>query len=454
MAPNGSKSRMLLISYYFPPNQAVGGIRIAKFAKFLPEFSWQPYVLTIKEKYIPFKDHGRLTDIPNIKVYCTSVWPTLYQIALQLRTLIYRWLKKNDPKKDQINTIGDTDRGRTTRPLAKLWLNLKRNLNSLFEIPDEHIGWLIPAVWKGYWLIRKEHIKVILSTSPPATGAVIGYILSKLTGKTLITELRDPWQLHGAKPSEIRSKMSDFIDEWLEHKITHSSHRIVVTTNHYRDFLRARYPRLPSTNFCTISNGFDSDDFKFPISKNGKKEQLIISYLGSFYYGRTPKAFLSALGEIVREARIAKHKVRVRFIGRVQNAEGDSVEALVNESGLKGCVTLNDTVTYNESVAEMRRADILLLFAPDQYYQIPGKTFEYLAAGRFIICFAKEGATADLIRKTRGGIVIDPEDVPGIKTAILELYSQWESGKQTNVNGVNLRGFERRALTEKLVHNL
>jgi len=38
--------KVLIVSYAFSPVNAIGAVRISKLAKYLPEFGWQPVVLT------------------------------------------------------------------------------------------------------------------------------------------------------------------------------------------------------------------------------------------------------------------------------------------------------------------------------------------------------------------------------------------------------------------------
>ena len=50
---------------------------------------------------------------------------------------------------------------------------------------------------------------------------------------------------------------------------------------------------------------------------------------------------------------------------------------------------------------------------------LSGKVFEYLAAGRPILAVVPpDGAAAELIRETRAGTVVAPNDVDGIRTAL------------------------------------
>lgn len=40
--------KVLIITYYFPPRPAVGGLRPLGLAKYLPEFGWEPVILTAR----------------------------------------------------------------------------------------------------------------------------------------------------------------------------------------------------------------------------------------------------------------------------------------------------------------------------------------------------------------------------------------------------------------------
>ncbi|MHB8481165.1 MAG: glycosyltransferase [Nitrospiria bacterium] len=442
-----NKKKVLIVSYHFPPDAEVGGIRPAKFAKYLPEFGWHPYVLTIKEKYIKTKDVDRLKDVEGVEIIRTSEWPNILEILLGLRDIVYKRFGIRQGKNPS-STSGDylaTKKNGSSRRIPFL----KRVLNSIFELPDKNVGWLIPAVWKGYWLIKKECIPVVFATSPPPTSGVVGFILAKLTRAKLITDLRDPWFLHEAKAPASRTSLSDSIERWLEKKITGESHKVISTTEHYTEFLKSRYSWLPENHFGTIFNGFDRADF----GGNGRPDDpgnlFVVTYLGTFYYGRTPKEFLKAVGELVGEEIIPRASLEINFIGDVRQVEGVPVEELIKMNSLEGSVILTDKIPYRESLAQMKRAVVLLLFAPEQYYAIPGKAFEYLCAGRNILCFAREGATADLIRQTKSGVVVDPYDVAAIKSAMKDLYLFWKKG--TNLNHqFDIRCFERRELTRQL----
>lgn len=61
-----SLSKSLFLAYYFPPIAGSGVYRSAKFAKYLPQFGWQPYVISATEDIqLRQRDPTLLEDLPH-----------------------------------------------------------------------------------------------------------------------------------------------------------------------------------------------------------------------------------------------------------------------------------------------------------------------------------------------------------------------------------------------------
>jgi glycosyltransferase involved in cell wall biosynthesis len=188
---------------------------------------------------------------------------------------------------------------------------------------------------------------------------------------------------------------------------------------------------------------------------NGK---FSVSYLGSFYWGRTPAYFLKAVRELIDEGKLSYHDLEIRFIGHCRYIAGQSVEAMARQEGLSSVVRIMDPLPYRVALWEMVSSDLLLLFAPDQRDQVPGKAFEYLASGADIIAFTSEGATADIIRSTGRGVVVEPDSVQQIKEALEVCYRRYHTGncgpRDPSLLQRDLIMYHRRTLTSELVSAL
>lgn len=78
-------------------------------------------------------------------------------------------------------------------------------------------------------------------------------------------------------------------------------------------------------------------------------------------------------------------------------------------------------------------ADALLVHlraSPAAELAIPTKTIAYLAAGKPIV-MANAGASADLVREAKAGIVVAPDDAPGLARAVAQLAATGPSERET-----------------------
>ena len=56
-------NKVLVIAYYFPPMGLSGVQRTLKFVKYLPDFDWQPVVLTSNPRSFYAFDHTLLDEL-------------------------------------------------------------------------------------------------------------------------------------------------------------------------------------------------------------------------------------------------------------------------------------------------------------------------------------------------------------------------------------------------------
>src|SRR6185503_11792756 len=104
-----------------------------------------------------------------------------------------------------------------------------------------------------------------------------------------------------------------------------------------------------------------------------KSGPVEISYLGTFYTGRTPEPLLRALHSLINEGRVPANGVRVNFVGNVAWAEGRSVSEMNNAFGLAGIVTLSPPVRRVEALQMAANSDIILVLDEQHPLQIPLK---------------------------------------------------------------------------------
>jgi len=198
------------------------------------------------------------------------------------------------------------------------------------------------------------------------------------------------------------------------------------------DWYRKRYPLVPDSIWHTITNGFEREEFNL-IRQDAEQKRFTVSYIGSIEYERSPLAILKAVAELSRKGAIDKKHICIRFVGKCSSVQGRPTTELIRELGLEGVVELVGLVPRSEALMEMKNAHVLLLLANAQQFQVPGKAYEYIAAGSFILAVTEEhGATADLLRRVGGGAIVQPGDFRAIECVLqnrYETFLETSSGK-------------------------
>ena len=170
----------------------------------------------------------------------------------------------------------------------------------------------------------------------------------------------------------------------------------------------------------TIANGCDFDDFAGLEYRPAPRFR--ITHAGSFFGKRDPRPFLQAFHDSGLDA-------VARFVGDFRSSDREWADALELGDRLQ----LAEYAPRAESLRFQRDSEALLLLVPDADGRgkgvLSGKVFEYLAAGRPILAVVPpDGAAAELIRETRAGMVVAPDDVDGIRAALEELHARFLDG--------------------------
>ncbi|UTF50706.1 hypothetical protein NLA06_02120 [Desulfomicrobium sp. ZS1] len=415
--------KILFIAYHFPPDAAVGALRIQKFVKYLPDCGWTPFVLTVHEKYYPIKETNRINDLRSTIVERTAFWRTPFQFLLDLRDKFRFRKTAGGPLTMCITKSLDG-----TNAIQKM-SPVKRLLVSLNWFPDDKLYWFVPAVCKGYRLIKKNDIKLLLVSAPPHSSIILAYCLSVLTDTKLIIDFRDPWVLNS--DSSICWFMPNFlkvISKKIHDSIVKRSVKIITTNNTFKEIYIKDNPYLPDNFVHVVQNGFDSSDF--PLCKARRQtNKYIISYFVSYYRTKMPSEFLAAFSLFLVNNGLNKNDFLVQFVGVCCEDWLSPVEKVVKDSQLENIVDVVGRVSYKESLSLMCKSDLLVLPAQNSQCQIPAKAYEYLGTGRPILAIAEIlTATRVLIETAHAGICVDPSDCDGIREALKCFYDDYLNG--------------------------
>lgn len=405
-------NRVLIISYYFPPDRAIGGKRIAAFCRHLPAHGFEPTVLTV--------DEGS----------CIAVDPT---VAVPPGTSVVRvkphktpldWYRKNRSKRaasPEMNSSpkAQADAAQPTSTVSRSWI--RKNLLAALWIPDEQWGWYSPAVRAGRSIIESARPDIILSSGPPWTAHRVASSLSGKFSLPWIADFRDawvsdPWRVY-AQDSQGLPKWRDKIDYRMEDRWLRTAALTVCATQNLKSSLLSTHPDVPADKLTVISNGFD--DLKIAVtSPNGRSRSRQLLHLGSLYAGRRIDTFCKAFELLVQSNPQEYSDLKLTFLGYSPQFAIDSAQTSAPQMWRAGAIEFLPPTNWLEAQKRSGQASVLLVFQGEHPTAIPAKFFEYLQTGNPIVAIAGEGALREVVEATSSGSVASPNDVEAIRLAI------------------------------------
>jgi len=428
--------KVLIVTYYWPPAGGPGVQRWLKFAKYLPEFGFEPIIYTPENPSYPLVDETLVKEVPeNLKIVKTNIWEP-YQIA-------EKFSKSNKKFKG-----GQFDVGKNQSFMSKLSIFIRGN----FFIPDARKFWVKPSIEFLKQYLTENQIDIIVTTGPPHSLHLIGLGLKKdLPNLKWIADFRDPWtEISYYKHLKLTSS-SDKKHRQLEKSVFENADLTLATS--YTD---AENFRKNGANAFCVTNGFDKlenekvrDLESLKADSETRKPKFTLSYVGVLEQLRNPENLWNALKELCEKHQDFSKDFELKFAGRVDDKILNDIENSVLKDNIKNLGYL----AHDESVKEMENSDLLLITNfPNESSKgiIPGKLFEYLATGKKIISFGPKSADVEtILDKTKAGKHFDYSENIEIRNFIYSLYEDWKTGKSIH-NSADINEFSRKELARQL----
>lgn len=427
--------KILVLSYYFPPMGMGGTQRISKFCKYLPDFGWQPQVITIKSVRYYAQDDSLLNDLQNVPIYRTESLDPLRILAWWDE---YRRPSSNSGTSRASNTGWKSQRGlKFLNDVLSGWLLL----------PDAKILWLPFALIQAWRIIRREKIQVLLTSSPPHSIHLAGFLLKYGCKIAWVADFRDEWTGGESQPEPT----------WLHRGINRGLEKLVLkTADHVIGIARQLIQNLQHkagrsrTKFSVITNGFDAADFaRREVIPQNKKFTLL--HCGSVSKVSNPEPFFAALRALLDADHTLQHKMEVQFVGTDIFGQ---LPPLIQKYRLDDLVTISPYVPHQAAIDRILQAHVLLLFVSKKTKEeiITSKIFEYLAGGRPILAIIPDGELAQIMRQAQAGQIVAATDIPQIKAVISTYLIRFEQRQLPTRPGDSIAKFERRHLTRQLAN--
>jgi len=447
--------RVLILSYHFPPAASAGAFRTIRFVKYLPEFGWSPLVVAplTHDLYPAQLDPSLESSIPSDTVVVrTRVLRPSMAVDNAVRAVSRCFRGRSSREATGVHDASAARTGCNGQAAKRSWLRraVLFALACAFEVPDIHVGWLLPAVRAGASLIRRYRPLAIYSSGPPHSAHLIAVALKYLSGLPLVIDLRDPWSRSDWQRSHTGSWR---VQRSLERLCIRWSDRVILNTPRLCDEFRQFYGAAFHAKFLAIPNGYDPDLLPLAdtlLARNARactNGSIRVCHPGTIYGARNLQCVAAAIARLAE----AGYRVTLEQVGVVE--QSSALQQYLRENQLEPCFQFRGPVSHAEALDRMAAADVLLVLQPGTSIQVPGKLFEMLPFRKPVVALTREGATADIIERFKLGVVADPADTDAISSAILDA-AYGRSGCSQSGWDRALRAFDGRRLTSELAQVL
>ncbi len=412
--------RVLVIAYYFPPMGMSGVQRVARFVKYLPDYGWEPVVLTAVPRGYFAYDASLMREMEDagIRVSRTSSFdPTRFF------------------RRGQSVSLPPEARRKTLSAISQF-----------FFVPDNKIGWYASAVREGKKLLEECPFDAIFSSAPPYTAHLVARSLSKASGLPLVSDFRDDWV--GNPRHVYPTPVHRAINLRLERDVLQYASAVTTINEPIRDGLLERHPAFSAANAHVVTHGFDPADFaQAPIDRDRTKMRLV--YSGVFYDAQRPDEFLEAMARWFERRPEARRKVEAVFVGMVP----DYAKTMVKELKIEEEIRFAGYLPHDAAVRHLMAADVLWMTVGRREGSegiSTSKLFEYFGSGKPILGLVPPGAARDALLQYGAARVTDPDDIPEIVRSLDGMFEQWRGGTFPKPDPGVVRRFDRKRLAGDL----
>lgn len=402
--------RILLISYYFAPQNTIGAVRPTKLAKYLERMGHQVTVICgtgIGEIQDPTLARD-LEGMKDVHVVEERNW--------------LRWIKQRRASSAPVASAGGSGAAPARQGVAH------RAADILYR-------------WLRWWADSSFRRRAIRECR-------------RLNGTyDVVFSTYAPMSVHWAA---CKAKRLGIAKRWI------ADYRDEVTVPF--DWMKGKIPRFyrmvrENADICSavsdgflemmnrqadgrvLSNGFDREDL--PAVEAAQTDgHFHVVYCGQVSEGRRNVAdrdvtpMFRTLNRLIQEGVLQRDKLQLVYAGR----EGKLFRTQAESCGLADCVVEHGLVPRQESIRLQRTADVLLMgswYLSDQKGILTGKLFEYMMMDKPIVCCM----CGDLANSPVGAILSEtgigfcceqaggPEDEEKLAAYLRTLLEKWRNGQ-------------------------
>ncbi len=385
--------RLALVSGHFPPSNLVGAQRARLWSRNLPEFGWEPTIVT--------GDPARYEERPD---------PDLLRLVAPGLRVVHAWTVPTRP----IRVIGDI------------------GLRSLYGCYRALAG-----------MARRGEMDFVLVTIPSNYLALVGGLIHRRYGVPFGIDYQDPWVTPGDDPAFTKAWGSRRLAQLLEPKAVRDAALITGMAPGYVAGMLERNPAVAtSAVLAYMPMGMAPEDFELvraihrrPFLFDPADGCFHMIYAGALLPAGVVvlDAFLAGLRALRDTAPSVAAQLRVHFVGTGTSPDDPHGHRVLPRAQAIGVTEMvhehPQRIGYIDALNHLEKSSAVLVIGSTERHYTPSKVFQGMLSGRPVFALLHEESTAvGMIRAAQAGEVLtlterampDPQAIANSLRSLIE----------------------------------
>ena len=288
-----------------------------------------------------------------------------------------------------------------------------------FELPEHHSGMIDQAyAFTRYFFnvlkkIKNQEYDVVVATSSRLFTAVLGAFIAKRKNAKLFLDIRDLFadtmkDVLEESPAKILLPILRFLERWT----FRSANKINVVSGGFLPYVNKLQLECDVTVY---TNGIDQSFISRAFKKDHINHNPVLLYAGNLGQGQGLDVILPIAAKTLNK------KYSFKIVG--DGGKRKELEKRLSSNDIKNVELLNP-VARAKLISLYKEADILFLHLNDfnAFKKVlPSKIFEYAATGKPILAGVSGFAAEFLCEKVPGAFVFEPNNVEQMEKALEKL---------------------------------
>jgi len=276
-----------------------------------------------------------------------------------------------------------------------------------------------------------KNVDVVWGTCPPIFQGWTAWILARLKRVRVVFEVRDLWPAFAIAMQVLRNPVIISASNWLERFLYKHADQLVVNSPGFIAHVSSRGGR----NVLLVPNGVDPAMFDPAGDGSAYRQEhdltgkFVVLYAGAHGVSNDLEVVLSA-------ARLTTSHPEIIYTMVGDGKEKQNLMRVADQWGLEN-VRFLPSVAKEDMKLVLAAADACIaILKPVELYKTtyPNKVFDYMAAGRPVLC-AIDGVIREVIETAHAGLFVPPGNAVALAESVLTLYNDRPAARIMGKNG-------------------